>query len=238
MHRVRAPGSGFPKDRALPSPPAGTERSFTPAQLVEQSGLTFGHVGTAALREPNAKKEMATAPLKLDGQPVELVLVGELTTDGIAGKTFENEGKEKLTFGMRLTDPADEEAMTSLIELLEGVPDEGLDQWNVRSVLREGVLYLKVKTSRDGASYAFQSNMKLSPKKDGGELFQFMPVEVRVAVNCYFSAADDGAGLFFPLRRLDKQVTHKETSTQTETGEPKPPRGPSTSRRGNGRARD
>lgn len=225
-HRVRGP-TAFQREPLSNVTNNGSERSFTPSQLLMQDNLSFGIVDTAKLRDEESKKQMATAPLKVNNQPVELVLVGELTTDGISSKTFEGDGKrtEKLTFGMRFSDPADEEAMHTLTELLDSVVED-IREFEVRPVLRDGVLYLKVKTSRDGGNYAFQSNMKLSPKKDGGELFQFMPVEVRVGVNCYFNVMDDGAGLFFPVRRLDKQNTQKEATTQTESAEaPKSSRG-------------
>jgi hypothetical protein len=224
-HRVRGP-TAFQRE-PLSNVTNTSERSFTPSQLLMQDNLSFGTISAGALREEDSKKQMATAPLKVNGQPAELVLIGELTTDGISSKTFEGDGKrtEKLTFGMRLSDPADEEAMHTMVELLDSVVED-ISEFEVRPVLRDGVLYLKVKTSRDGGNYAFQSNMKLSPKKDGGELFQFMPVEVRVGVNCYFNVMDDGAGLFFPVRRLDKANTQKEMSTQTESAEaPKSSRG-------------
>lgn len=212
-------------------------RLFTPSQLLQEDNhpANFGQIAVSSLFEAEdgagntivPQKTMLSAPLRMGRQPVRLLLKGELMTEGFSTKAFEN-GQEKTTFGISLTNDEDYEAMNALLTKVKEASDIDLDdgQWTVRPIFRANdLLYLKVKLNKDGTAYTFSSNFKLNPRKAHPDMHQYTPVEVTVGVNAYYNSDDMGVGLFFPVQHIQflgtavppaKQQNHRDVETQTD----------------------
>ena len=157
--------------------------------------VSFGKLSVGKLRRPESKRSMTTAPLRIGNEVARIRLAGEKSSDGIKSSDFE--AGPKHSFGLKLSNPADEEALEKLVELLKDVPsDEEFQEWSPRTVLKDGILYIKCKPSRDGSRYQFESNISLTPGVESAELYQFMKVELIATVGCYFNVEDDGCGVY------------------------------------------
>ena len=168
---------------------------------------TFGtNLQVSNLHEGDDRRmAMLTSTLKAGRQVVRLRFKGELVTDGITAKTFDN--KEKLTVGIRLAQAEDQIALNDLLEKVEEASDIDLDEWTLRPIFKNDVIYLKVQLNSAGNGYAFASNLPMNPRKPNPDVRQFTPVEVEVTCSCYFNVSDHGCGVFFPVRRIDFLTT-------------------------------
>lgn len=208
---------------------------IAPAHLGEiPDQVAFSPQNLARIRD-EGKKRLAISQLYVGRYTPTLLLRGELTTDGITFHQHEEYG-DKYSFGIRLEDPQDAEALNHLVERLDEAVTEDHEgvEWDTKLPFRaEGdVLYLKCKTNPAQTAFAFQSNLKLHPKKPNPEIYQYMPVEVEVLVGAYFGLEDNTRGIYFTVRRIDfkKPVADvRGVGVQTEGGvEAEDAAGPST----------
>jgi hypothetical protein len=191
----------------------------------------FSRVDLARVRE-NEHKSVAVSYLHAGRYAARVLLKGELTTDGIVFSTHEEYG-DKYSFGLRLEDPEDADALLKLLDC--DVPDEEEEGtvWETRNPFRESdtdVLYLKCKTNAKQDGFAFTSNVKLNPKRPCPEVYRYMPVQVEVLVAAYFNVRENVRGICFTVRHIEFS---KPTATLAPARETDPDSTPSTpSRRG------
>lgn len=197
--------------------------------LTTDERVGFSQQDLARVRE-NPKKTVAVCQLHVGRYVNPLLLKGELTTEGIVLSEHEEYG-QKYSFGIRLEEPQDVEALQMLLdEKLDdaiAVDEEGIE-WDTNPVIKnEGdVLYLKCKTNPNQTGFTFTSNLKLHPKKPNSEIFRYMPIEVEVMVGAYFNLQSNTRGLYFTVRDIQFKkpgVDTHEASTQTEPSSPAPP---------------
>lgn len=184
--------------------------------------VAFSQQDLARVREL-AKKELVVSQLHVGRYVTPVLLKGELTTEGIVLSEHEEYG-QKYSFGIRLEEPADVEALQWLVgdPIDEAIAedDEGIE-WDTAPVIKnEGdVMYLKCKTNQNQTAFTFTSNYKLHPKKPNPEIYRFMPIEVEVMIGAYYNVKEDKRGLYFTVRDIQfkKLGDTKEAATQTET---------------------
>jgi hypothetical protein len=155
--------------------------------------------------QPNLKKPrtLCVTPLKIGKFPVQVLLRGTLTTNGIVHSSHEEYG-DKNSFGLEL-DSEDVQGIMWLLEQISSAVDMDAEdiKWHVRTPFRSDVLYLKVKTNAKNTEYTFKSNMKLNPKKPHPDLVRYMNVEAPSEVGAYFSVDDNMCGLFFTPKEVN-----------------------------------
>lgn len=163
-------------------------------------------------------RPVALTSLKSGKQPVLLLLKGVMTTDGI---TFlSGEYGDKHSIGIRLDDPQDESGLAALTEKLDAVdPECDWSGWQTREVFKNGVVYLKCRTTKDGKAFTFDSNVKLVPKKPNPTLMREMPVEVQVEASAYFGLEDTTRGISFRIRNLQFLKEAATTTNEEEVPE-------------------
>jgi hypothetical protein len=176
---------------------------FRPKELLD-ADAEFARVDLQKVRE-NEHKSVAVSYLHVGRYAARVLLKGELTTDGITFSSHEEYG-DKYSFGLRLEDPEDADALVKLLD--RDVPDENEDQteWEVRNPFRDSdtdVLYLKCKTNVKQDGFAFTSNLKLNPKKPCPEVYRYMPVQVEVLVGAYFNVRENVRGICFTVRHIE-----------------------------------
>lgn len=180
-------------------------------------------------------RTLSVSPLKIGKFPVQMLLRGTLTTNGITQSSHEEYG-DKSSFGLEL-ESEDAEGLLWLCEQISGAVQGDAEDvtWHVRNPFRNDVLYLKVKTNAKNTEYTFKSNLKLSPKKPHPDVVRYMNVEVVTEVGAYFSVDDNMCGLFFTPKQVDfykppeLMDTEEAEATQMEESTVLPPTPPRAS---------
>lgn len=201
--------------------------TILPRELVNADNVGFSAQDLAKLRK-NPSKTVAVSQLHVGRYVASLLLKGELTTEGIVFTQHEEYG-DKYSFGIRLEEEADVQALNDLVQYLDdaiGADEEDVEWTDVLPIKDEnGVLYLKCKTNSGQTAFAFTSNLKLHPKKPNSEIFRYMPVEVEVLVGAYFNVRENNRGIYFTIRHVEfkKPTTEtREMATQTESAPSSP----------------
>lgn len=210
----------------LAPPPTPTLPQSTMATFTIKNAITPSSVAESdkvfSFKKADVKKsgkKLAFSELRNGNFPACLRISGALTTNGINSTEHETYGP-KWSFGIQIYEESDiatllqwsgaENLSTAFV-----LPDN-LDPANVTAVpmFKDGVLYIKCPISKDGKTFAFTSNMKMTPKKPSQELFREMPVDVYVNAMAYLSqrldeeseGAEQGAaqwGLSLKIKHVD-----------------------------------
>lgn len=191
--------------------------ALTPSELrSKEDAISFGVVSLTAPRakfeaDPDSPKarSMVNSSMKMNRQPVKMLLKGELVTQNISLQQHEDFG-DKYSFGLKLDSIEDEEAIEGICALLPGaIQDDAEDHdFDVRSPFKDGILYLKCKVNGEHTKFMFETNIKgLTPKKlPCADLTQYMPIKVEVTVGAYYNLRDDFCGLYFTITRLNRDI--------------------------------
>lgn len=138
-----------------------------------------------------------------DGKkPVKIHLHGDLITDGINFKEFQN--GPAYTVGIAIEDDDDLNAIRSLIDKIE--ENENVKTWEVSSPLKDTTkLYLKI-PFKDG-KFLVKSNVKLNPKKlDELELYRSQGVEIFCEAGGWYDNKKEKAGVFLKMYRIEFEL--------------------------------
>ena len=138
-----------------------------------------------------------------DGKkPVRIVLTGELATDGINSKTFDN--GPVYSFGLRLTE-ADSAALEQLVKRIEHDLDAaGLKKWDINNPENDDRIFVKIPLDKTKKKFAVKSNLKLDLKKlDDLDLYRDQTVDVHIDLGAWYNFESSKAGLFLKVTKLD-----------------------------------
>lgn len=157
---------------------------------------TFNFVEKQDLFDSDPKKFMTSTPLRFQGQSIKLTLKGEVVTDGVNVAAFD---KNVHSLGLALSDQDDLEALQtdSFTQVFTDFPED----WEVKDLLKNGVLYLKLK-SKDG-QYRFKSDIKMDPENPKKiSLTRKDVVEVKVEMQAYINFKDHFGGYFLDVLEM------------------------------------
>lgn len=163
------------------------------------------------------KKSIHIIRIKSEMKPMKLVLLGEITSDGIV---VSNEyGTHSL--GFKFSDEQDLEAIEQFNILFEQFNFN--DEWTGKDIVKNDTLWIKMKYPKDKSSYKFKSNVKLNPKKPADSPFrQFNPVELLVELLGYINLEDKIYGLsisLLELKSLDEISTPPPKKAKIQSSE-------------------
>lgn len=152
-----------------------------------------------AAYDSDDSKFLHVASTKYKSKVFKLILKGEITTNGINVADFPGNPH---SVGFRFTNDEDSANLESLTDLLRDL-NEADDNWDVKDLLKNDVIYLKLKLSKDKTKYAFSSDIKLDPKKPhDSPLHRHQQVEVSANLNAYFNFKDKMMGLSLQILNI------------------------------------
>jgi hypothetical protein len=168
---------------------------FTPSDLTNETLTISLDVEKAKDKySKDSKKFITVAPYKVQEKSFKLVLHGEVSTNGIASYDWE-QGKKKVTtysIGIRFDDEDDLSAFNSINEILSKTIG---DDYEVLQVIKDEILYLKLKLSNDKKSFkGIRSNIKLDPKRTD-DIPRGQKVIVYCDLGCYINFDNSKAGV-------------------------------------------
>lgn len=134
-----------------------------------------------------------------DGKkPLRVLLKGELATDGINSKVFEN--GTAYSFGLKLEDSDDTEALNSLITQIGEI--SGLETSPL--VQDDDRMFVKLQLDKAKKKFAAKSNIKLDIKKlDDLDLYRGQNVEVFAEIAAWYNKADNKAGILLKVTKIE-----------------------------------
>jgi hypothetical protein len=137
-----------------------------------------------------------------DGKkPLRVLLKGELTTNGITSKDFNN--STVYSFGLKLSNSEDSEAMNSIIENVGKL--SGLETKPM--VDEDDRMFIKLQYDDKKKKFAAKSNIKLDAKKlDDLDLYRGQNVEVYAEIGAWYNKNDEKdvkAGIIIRVTKLE-----------------------------------
>lgn len=144
------------------------------------------------------KKALGVAKFKLDGSQTTLLLEGTICTNGICVNEFSN-GKV-YSIGLTLNNDEEYAAFNRMEDYLAGFAG---GNFSLTNVVKDEVIYLKLRLANDKKSFLVKSNQKLDPRKAADFPMSGQEVKVTVDLNAYFNFADEKTGLVLGLKELD-----------------------------------
>lgn len=134
-----------------------------------------------------------------DGKkPLRVVLKGELATDGINSKVFSN--GTSYTFGLKLSDDDDVEAINSIVSDLIG----NTKYETTPLVQDDNRMFVKLQLDKTKKKFSAKSNIKLDIKKlDDLDLYRGQNVEVFAEIGAWYNKADGKAGILLKVTKVE-----------------------------------
>lgn len=134
-----------------------------------------------------------------DGKkPLRVLLKGELATDGINSKVFPN--GTAYSFGLKLADSDDTEALNSLIEQIGKI--SSLETTPL--VQDDDRMFVKLQLDKTKKKFAARSNIKLDIKKlDDLDLYRGQNVEVFAEIGAWYNKTDNKAGILLKVTKIE-----------------------------------
>lgn len=121
----------------------------------EKSNLQF---------QKNAMKKISVGKFKKDSKLVEVVIEGEVSTNGISSNKFGT--KSVYSIGVRIEDLAVDVALDQLrLSIGDKLPSEIAPEFTYSPVMKDDIIYFKLKPSANNREFVVKSNMKLDMKK-------------------------------------------------------------------------
>jgi len=146
----------------------------------------------SAYAEDPAKKRIRIFNMKYSSTIFRVALVGVVATSGIAVNEWES-GGTTYSIGIRFADSKDYELFERISAFFAAKLD---DSWDLTNTIRDEVLYLKLKPSKDKKTFGVKSNIKLDPKKPNEcAVTQGQGVEVIVELGVYLNMEGLKAGV-------------------------------------------
>lgn len=191
-----------------------TLSSFTPSEIVQDENLAITNLDLSkALTkyEDTGKNFLAMGSVRINKNSFKLVLIGELTTNGITSGEF---GKViSYSFGFRFDNEEDLQAFEKLNEMIiKFLEDQNQkpDDWDLTNIIKDDKIYIKLKTNHK-KTFQVLSNVKLDPKRlaDSG-IYRGQKVEVVAELSVYFNLLDKKAGIVLGARKLTFEIEDEE----------------------------
>lgn len=138
------------------------------------------------------KKRIRIFNLKFSKSIFKVTLSGEVTTNGIAVNSWDG-GASTYSIGLRFTDSNDYQNFEKIIDFLISNLN---DSWDLTNVIKDEIIYLKLKPSNDKKTFGVKSNVKLDPKKPNEcAITQGQGVTVVAELGVYLNMEDSKAGV-------------------------------------------
>lgn len=162
----------------------------------------FDFTKELAKYKKDPKKSIHIIRVKQEKRPLKLVLIGEVSSDGIVVSS--EYGTHSL--GFKFSDDEDLETIEQFNVLFEQYNFD--DSWTAKDFIKNETLWIKLKYPKDKSSYKFTSNVKLNPKKPADSPFRaYHPVELLVELLAYINLEDKMYG--FSINLIDlKSLDH------------------------------
>lgn len=145
------------------------------------------------------KNKIKICKFKIGSKPLKVEMTGEVATNGIAVKEWDN-GEKSYSIGIRIDESADTLAIEELIfKVTELVPKH----YEISSPVKDDIIYLKLKTKDKKTFGQIKSNLKLSPKTPCDTVFSGMNSKVLCEVNLYINFDNSTAGLVITPLKFD-----------------------------------
>lgn len=170
--------------------------------------LVVDLIKAEAKYQESGKNFITMGKFRMKKSAFKIVMVGELSTDGINCSTF-GEGKgAKTSYSLGFI-PQEEDVIA--IEKFASLVDELCpDDYDSSPIMKDEIMYLKLKT-KDGKRFNFYSNIKLEPKKyQEAPLYNGQQVKVTAEISAWFNFEDKKAGLTLAISKLEFELPADE----------------------------
>lgn len=149
------------------------------------------------------RSTLVVGPVKIGRKPLMFKIAGELMSDGIMTTSFSGGGDEAHSIQFWPEDTADANNLLELEELIRDV--KGVDDsWEIRPLIKNDMLNLKLKFDKEKTSYKFLNNFKANPAKPKNcNLMRGQALEAYVSAGAYFSIEDHKCGIYLTLQKLE-----------------------------------
>ena len=164
--------------------------------------LDFDYDKIAKKYETKPEKFLYVVDWKQEKSRLQIIINGELSTNGIAVNEFLNNGKKVANYslGIRLEDAAIESIQLLNVKLASYFPPN----FEFTDSLKDDIIYLKLKPQPDRKSFGVISNVKLDPKKIGETpISAGTTVSITCDVSAYVNLNDYKAGIVYKIAEIN-----------------------------------
>lgn len=154
--------------------------------------------GEKSFEENGSKRKIGIAKFKTDGRATIVSLKGQICTNGICVNEFSN-GKV-YSLGFRFETDDELENFNKFNEKLVDFVDQ---DYSCLNIVKDEVLYLKLKLKNDKKGFLVESNKKLDPKKPSDFPQSGDEVVVKAEVSAFFNFEDKKCGVLLNLKSFD-----------------------------------
>ena len=173
--------------------------TLLPAGLTGLTDLSLNEVTF----EQKGKSFIQMADFITADDTFELELNGKTSTEGINEAKFGTGKARKIAYSLGLIPDSSDDVEG--LDLLKAKVVASLPEgWEYSEIFKEEVIYLKLKTTKDGKRFTNHSNVKIDPKKvTSAPLSRGQTVVATVEPKAWYNLADKKAGISFNVINLE-----------------------------------
>lgn len=147
----------------------------------------------------NEKKLIRVFHYTVNKSNFQISMDGEVVTNGVSVTTWDN-GNTSYSLGVKFTNEVVYEKLeTLLLDAVAKVPTD----WDVTPIIKEEILYIKLKPKNDKKTFALKSNIKLEIKKiHEADITRGQEVKATFSVAMYFNMKQKKAGVVLTVTEL------------------------------------
>jgi hypothetical protein len=150
----------------------------------------------------NAMKKIVVGKFKYEGKIVDVLIKGEVTTNGISSNKFGT--KAVYSIGVRVDDVETDLALDQLrLTITEKFPLEQVNDFSYSPILKDEIIYFKLKPSANNREFVVKSNKKLDMKKLTDYPSNGTICEVTAQIQGWINLEDKKYGLMFILKSIN-----------------------------------
>lgn len=148
----------------------------------------------------NAMKKIAVGKFKQEGKLLDVVIKGEVSTNGISSNKFGV--KTVYSIGVRIDDPKIELVLDQLRLNVSEIFSEN-DEYVYNPILKDDIIYFKLKPSTNNREFLVKSNKKLAMNKLADYPANGTICEVTAQIQGYLNLEDLKYGLMFIVKAIN-----------------------------------
>lgn len=168
---------------------------FTKEESVDLTLCPIDLPKLIGIYEEKKGKELATTRFKSKGTRVTAQFTGNIFTNGINYKEFENGGKA-YTIGLEV----EESFLQALEEYEKLLTEYAPEDFQLESMVKnDDHVFIKCKVDGSGKHFAFKSNLKITPK-NYSEVSTCSTLQCTVDISAYFNLSTKAMGIYFSLK--------------------------------------
>jgi hypothetical protein len=150
----------------------------------------------------NAMKKISVGKFKKDGKLVEVEIEGEVSTNGISSNKFGT--KSVYSIGVRIEDLGVDVSIDQLrLSIADKFPADIAAEFTYSPLIKDDIIYFKLKPSANNREFVVKSNKKLDMKK----LADYPPsgtiVKVTSQLQGWVNLEDKKYGVMFVVKSLE-----------------------------------